>query len=282
MNDILITGAHGQLGTELCKLLDDEQISYVATGSEELDITNTGAVEAFISNQRPKVIYHCAAYTAVDAAEEEPGKSLDEKVNVDGTRNVAMAAEQVGAILVYISTDYVFDGENDQAYVETDEINPQTEYGRTKALAEQIVQETMSKFYIIRTSWVFGQYGKNFVYTMLNLAKTHDTLTVVADQIGRPTWTDTLAKFMVYAVNYKIDYGIYHLSNDHQASWFDFASAILKATSTQVNPVTSAEYPQKAKRPAHSVLSLEKTKATGFNIPTWESALEQMMSDIKE
>lgn len=280
MNNILITGANGQLGTELRTLLDAKGISYTATDSKELDITNAEGVNAYFQEHKPELVFHCAAYTAVDAAEEEPGKSIDELVNVTGTQNIATAAESVGATLVYISTDYVFDGQNDGMYEEMDKQNPQNEYGRTKSLGEKAVRDTMSKYYIIRTSWVFGKYGKNFVYTMLSLSKTHDVLTVVDDQVGRPTWTYTLAQFMLYAVENKIAYGTYNLSNDNQANWFEFATEILKDTKTEVEPVSSAEYPQKAHRPEHSVLSLEKTKATGFKIPTWQEALKQMMAII--
>jgi len=280
MNNILITGANGQLGTELRTLLDAKGISYTATDSKELDITNAEGVNAYFQEHKPELVFHCAAYTAVDAAEEEPGKSIDELVNVTGTQNIATAAESVGATLVYISTDYVFDGQNDGMYEEMDKQNPQNEYGRTKSLGEKAVRDTMSKYYIIRTSWVFGKYGKNFVYTMLNFSKTHDVLTVVDDQVGRPTWTYTLAQFMLFAVENKIAYGTYNLSNDNQANWFEFATEILKDTKTEVEPVSSAEYPQKAHRPEHSVLSLEKTKATGFKIPTWQEALKQMMAII--
>lgn len=280
MTNILITGANGQLGTELRTLLDAKGISYTATDSKELDITNAEGVNAYFQEHKPELVFHCAAYTAVDAAEEEPRKSIDELVNVTGTQNIATAAESVGATLVYISTDYVFDGQNDGMYEEMDKQNPQNEYGRTKSLGEKAVRDTMSKYYIIRTSWVFGKYGKNFVYTMLNLSKTHDVLTVVDDQVGRPTWTYTLAQFMLYAVENKIAYGTYNLSNDNQANWFEFATEILKDTKTEVEPVSSAEYPQKAHRPEHSVLSLEKTKATGFKIPTWQEALKQMMAII--
>lgn len=280
MTNILITGANGQLGTELRMLLDAKGISYTATDSKELDITNAEGVNTYFQEHKPELVFHCAAYTAVDAAEEEPGKSIDELVNATGTQNIATAAESVGATLVYISTDYVFDGQNDGMYDEMDNQNPQNEYGRTKSLGEKAVRDTMSKYYIIRTSWVFGKYGKNFVYTMLNFSKTHDVLTVVDDQVGRPTWTYTLAQFMLFAVENKIAYGTYNLSNDNQANWFEFATEILKDTKTEVKPVSSAEYPQKAHRPEHSVLSLEKTKATGFKIPTWQEALKQMMAII--
>lgn len=276
----LIIGANGQLGTELRKLFDEKNIEYGATDSKELDITNAAVVNDYISVNRPKFIYHCAAFTAVDAAEEEPGKSINQLVNVEGTLNVAKAAESVGATLVYISTDYVFDGTNKGMYTEEDQPNPKNEYGRAKYEGEKEVSEIMSKYYIIRTSWVFGEFGKNFVYTMLNLAKTHDTLTVVNDQIGRPTWTRTLAEFMIYAVENNADYGLYQLSNENYCSWYEFAKEILKNTDVKVLPVTSKEYPQKAYRPKHSVMSLKKVEETGFKVITWEQALERFISEI--
>ncbi|MDB1553422.1 dTDP-4-dehydrorhamnose reductase [Latilactobacillus sakei] len=277
---ILITGANGQLGTELRHLLDENQIEYVGTDAAELDITNAEAVNTYFEANKPELVYHCAAYTAVDAAEEEPGKSVNYKVNVVGTQNIANAAEAVGATLVYISTDYVFDGTNDQMYTEGTPAAPKNEYGRTKLAGEEAVANTMSKYYIIRTSWVFGEYGKNFVYTMLNLAKTHDHLTVVSDQVGRPTWTRTLAEFMLYSVKNDVPYGLYQLSNDNSCTWYEFASEILKDKDVEVSPVTSDEYPQKAFRPRHSIMDLTKIKATGFEVPTWQDALQKFMTKI--
>ena len=223
------------------------------------------------------MIYHCAAYTAVDKAEDE-GKEVNELVNVAGSAHVAKAAEAVGATLVYISTDYVFDGmKKDGEYAVDDQTNPLNEYGRTKLAGEEAVKEYASKYYIIRTSWVFGQYGHNFVFTMQKLAQSHPKLTVVNDQYGRPTWTRTLAEFMTYLVAKKAEYGVYHLSNDNRATWFDFASEILKDTDVEVTPVTSDQFPQKATRPQYSVMDLSKAKATGFVIPTWQEALAQML-----
>ena len=279
---ILITGANGQLGTELRHLLDENQIEYVGTDAAELDITNAEAVNTYFEANKPELVYHCAAYTAVDAAEEEPGKSINYKVNVVGTQNIANAAEAVGATLVYISTDYVFDGTNDQMYTEETPTAPKNEYGRTKLAGEEAVANTMSKYYIIRTSWVFGEYGKNFVYTMLNLAKIHDHLTVVSDQVGRPTWTRTLAEFMLYSVKNDVPYGLYQLSNDNSCTWYEFASEILKDKDVEVSPVTSDEYPQKAFRPRHSIMDLTKIKATGFEVPTWQDALKSFMTKIGE
>ncbi len=274
----LITGGNGQLGTELRHLLDEQGAAYVSTDAAEMDITDAKATMAKIKEVQPTVIFHCAAYTAVDKAEEE-GKELDEKINVDGTRNVALAAESVGATLIYISTDYVFDGTKKEGeYATDDQVNPQNEYGRTKLLGEEAVQTIMSKYYIIRTSWVFGQYGHNFVFTMQRLAKAHDTLTVVNDQFGRPTWTRTLAEFMTYVINNESPTGIYHLSNDNSCSWFEFAQEILKDTAVTVKPVTSAEFPQKATRPQYSVMDLSKAKGIGFEIPTWQEALKQLVN----
>lgn len=276
---ILITGANGQLGTELRYLLDERGVAYRATDASELDITNQQQVDEYLNSYSPDVIYHCAAYTAVDKAEDE-GKALNQLVNVDGTRNLAQAAARIDATIVYISTDYVFDGDSKEIYSVDDQPAPKNEYGRTKYEGELAVQQFAPKHYIIRTSWVFGQYGHNFVYTMLNLAKTHDTITVVDDQFGRPSWTRTLAEFMTYAVDKRLDFGIYHLSEENSCNWYEFATEILKNTSTQVLPVTSEQYPQKAWRPRHSILDLSKTEKTGFVIPTWQDALSRFMTDI--
>ncbi|MDH6364546.1 dTDP-4-dehydrorhamnose reductase [Enterococcus sp. PF1-24] len=274
---ILLTGGNGQLGTELRHLLDEKKLDYISTDAGEMDITDAEATMALIQEIKPTLIYHCAAYTAVDKAEDE-GKELDEKINVTGTRNVALAAKAVGAKLVYISTDYVFDGTLKEGMYATDAAtNPQSEYGRTKLLGEQVVQEILEDYYIIRTSWVFGNYGHNFVFTMQKLAETRDTLTVVNDQFGRPTWTRTLAEFMVFVMEKAAPFGIYHLSNENSCTWFDFAKEILKDTKVNVLPVTSEEYPQKAKRPQYSVMDLSKARDLGFEIPTWQTALAEML-----
>lgn len=275
---ILLTGGNGQLGTELRHLLDEKKMDYVSTDAHDLDITDEAATMKYITELKPELIYHCAAYTAVDKAEDE-GKELDEKINVDGTRNVANAAKAAGSTLVYISTDYVFDGKKkDGMYAVDDQTNPQNEYGRTKLLGEQAVQEIMEDYYIIRTSWVFGIYGHNFIYTMQKLAETHDQLTVVNDQFGRPTWTRTLAEFMVYVIEKSAPFGVYHLSNENSCSWYEFAKEILKETNVKVLPVTSAEYPQKATRPQYSVMDLSKAEKLGFKIPTWQEALAQFIA----
>lgn len=282
---ILVTGANGQLGTELRYLLDERNEDYVAVDVAEMDITDADKVEEVFSQVKPTLVYHCAAYTAVDAAEDE-GKELNYAINVTGTENVAKAAAKYGATLVYISTDYVFDGEKPigQEWLETDTPDPKTEYGRTKRLGEEAVEKYADKFYIIRTAWVFGNYGKNFVFTMQNLAKTHDTLTVVNDQHGRPTWTRTLAEFMTYLAENQKAFGYYHLSNDakEDTTWYDFAVEILKDSDVVVKPVDSSSFPAKAKRPLNSTMSLAKTKATGFVIPTWQEALQEFYKQGKK
>ncbi|EFQ56512.1 dTDP-4-dehydrorhamnose reductase [Streptococcus downei] len=282
---ILITGSKGQLGTELRYLLDERNEEYVAVDVAEMDITDAAKVDEVFAQVKPSLVYHCAAYTAVDAAEDE-GKELDYAINVTGTENIAKAAAKYGATLVYISTDYVFDGQKPvgQEWLETDQPDPQTEYGRTKRLGEEAVEKYLDHYYIIRTAWVFGNYGKNFVFTMQNLAKTHPRLTVVNDQHGRPTWTRTLAEFMTYVTENQKNFGYYHLSNDatEDTTWYDFAKEILKDTDVEVAPVDSSQFPAKAKRPLNSTMSLAKAKATGFVIPTWQEALQEFYKQEKK
>lgn len=281
MAKILITGANGQLGTELRHLLDECGIEYAARDAKDMDITDRQTVDKQLNQLKPEVIYHCAAYTAVDKAEDE-GKEINWKVNEDGTCNLAEAAAKIGAKLVYLSTDYVFDGTKTSEYEVDDPTNPKNEYGKAKLAGEKAIQAAMNDYYIIRTSWVFGKYGKNFVYTMLRLAKDYDRLTVVDDQVGRPTWTRTLAEFMTYLVDHDCEYGVYQLSNEDSCSWYEFASEILKDKDVEIAPVTSEEYPQRAYRPRHSVMSLKKTEATGFVIPTWQDAVKQFLAQIEE
>ena len=278
----LITGANGQLGTELCYLMDDMELKYEATTLDNLDITDQQQVFETLRRVQPSHIIHCAAYTAVDKAEDE-GRDLNYKVNVDGTRYLATAAKELGIPLVYISTDYVFDGNlADGEYLVDSPTNPMNEYGKAKLQGEEVVRDLLSDYYIIRTSWVFGKYGHNFVYTMRRLAKERPQLTIVNDQYGRPTWTRTLAEFVVFLLQNQSPYGIYHLSNDDACTWYEFAREILKDTDVEVLPVTSAEFPQKAYRPKHSVMSLQKAKRLGFTIPTWRDALQQFLSCLND
>lgn len=276
----LITGANGQLGQELQKFLSERQLNFVAFDSHQLDITDKEKVMSIFKQENPDIVFHAAAYTKVDLAEDE-GRSQNWQVNVEGTKNIADAVKQYSAKLVAVSTDYVFDGMNLGEYKEDDPVNPQNAYGRAKLAGELAIIESDADAYIVRTSWVFGEFGNNFVYTMQRLAETYPKLTVVNDQMGRPTWTRTLAEFMLHLIETKSEYGIYQLSNDNTATWYEFAQEILKATSVKVMPVTSAEFPQKAYRPEHSVMSLEKAKSTEFEIPTWQDALEEFLNTIK-
>ena len=264
----LIIGKNGLLGRELCLRFDAQRIPYLATGSHELDITDKVAVDAYFSRHKPQIIYLCAGYTAVEKAEQEE-------------RHLA---EQVGALLLYVSTDYVFSG--DLALGKEWEVDdlpqPQTHYGYTKLLGENAVRSNTIEHYIIRTSWLFGCYGNNFVSTMKNKAKNKDdqVIMVVNDQFGCPTWTRTLADFMIYLVQHKPEYGIYHLSNakaeTENLSWFDFAKYILHKDEVKLLPIASVELASNIKRPYNSTLSLKKTEAIGFSVPTWQEALNTM------
>ena len=273
----LVVGANGQLGQEIVKLLQERDENFVAFNSKELDITNRELVFSIISGENPDVILDAAAYTKVDVAEED-GKNLNWLVNAGGTKNLADAAETFGATIVYVSTDYVFEGLKLTDYLETDEVNPQTEYGRAKLAGEQAIKQRNSHYYIVRTSWVFGEFGNNFVHTMLQLGDKLDEINVVNDQKGRPTWTKTLADFLLHLVDSNSEFGVYNLSNDNEATWYEFAVEILKEKNVKVNPVKSSEFPTVAKRPKNSVLSLEKAKSTGFIIPTWQEALNNYLS----
>lgn len=272
----LVLGANGQLGQELQKLLKERSLEFTAYDSKSLDITDKSAIVAKVEQDNPDVILDAAAYTKVDLAEDD-GKEANWLVNAVGTCNVAEVAEQFNIQLVYVSTDYVFEGTLDGEYSEQDIVNPQNEYGRAKLAGEFAVLNSKANAFIIRTSWVFGEFGNNFVYTMQRLAESHPRLTVVNDQFGRPTWTRTLAEFMLHLIDVQAEKGIYHLSNDNQATWYEFAREILKDTDVEVAPVTSDEFPQKAYRPKHSVMSLEKAKSTGFVIPTWQEALSDFL-----
>lgn len=273
----LVAGANGQLGQEIVRILQERNENFVAFNSKELDITNRKLVFSVISDENPDVILDAAAYTKVDCAEED-GKYLNWLVNAEGTKNLADAAETVGATIVYVSTDYVFEGLKLTGYLETDAVTPQTEYGRAKIAGEQAIKQNNSNYYIVRTSWVFGEFGNNFVHTMLKLGDKLDEINVVNDQKGRPTWTKTLANFLLHLVDSDSEFGVYNLSNDNEATWYEFAVEILKEKNVKVNPVKSSEFPTVAKRPKNSVLSLEKAKSTGFTIPTWQEALNEYLS----
>lgn len=281
---ILITGANGQLGQEICQLLTELGISYKGYNSTALDITNADNVKAIFEEISPSTVFHCAAYTAVDKAEDDRNRCYE--VNVDGTRNIAIASEACHATMVYISTDYVFDGTKvlGQEWSIQDDATPQSVYGITKRKGELIVEGMMSHYYIIRTSWLYGEFGNNFVFTMKRLAASRPELSVVNDQFGRPTWTRRLAMFMWHLVSERQKYGYYHLSNDSQdpISWYDFACQILKDTDVVLKPIPSEEFPTKAKRPYNSTLDLSKSKATRFEIPMWDEDLRRFIEKLEK
>lgn len=286
----LIIGKNGQLGQELCHLFDEKKISYTATSSKELDITDKLAVDYYFYRNKPKVVYLCAGYTDVEKAEkEERERAL--QVNYWGTRFVAEAVERAGGVLVYISTDYVFSGKikMNQKWEVGDETNPLSEYGQTKLLGEFAVIDSKVKYYIIRTSWLFGNYGKNFALTMKEKveSRSKEGVKVVNDQYSCPTWTRTLAEFMLYLITHHSEPGIYHLSNtddnDDNVSWFEFAKYILKKDDIKVIPISSEQLPSQVKRPFNSSLNIKKTQETGFPILTWKEAVDMMFlqEDIK-
>ncbi|TOZ04583.1 dTDP-4-dehydrorhamnose reductase [Leuconostoc pseudomesenteroides] len=277
MTTALIVGANGSLGRELAKCLSGHEIDFVAWGSHELDITNRDDVLFKIKKLRPNVIFNAAAFIDADQAEVEK-KELNYKVNAEGPTNLAEAASLVDALIIHISTDYVFDGEKTIPYSESDETNPIQEYGKAKVAGEINVVNSGANYYIVRTSWVFGEYGKNFLQKIQSLAGQHTEISVIADRFGRPTWAKTLADFLYYLVTNKPSYGIYNFSNDGTASWYEFAKEILRENDVNVIPVSYKNFPQVAERPKYSVLSLEKAKSIGFVIPTWQEDLNTFLN----
>lgn len=276
---IIVTGAAGQLGKEITMYLEQNSLYEVfPLAKSDLDITNEEMVREKIADINPDWIVHCAAYTNVDEAEVDD-KVLCWSVNKDGATYIAKAADLSKSKVIYISTDYVFDGRKLCEYRENDETNPLNEYGASKLAGEKEIISNVVESYIIRTSWVFGQFGKNFVNTMLNLANTLKELKVVNDQLGRPTFAKDLAAFIAYIIKSNPQTGIYHFANENTTTWFDYAKEILKDQDVQIVPVTSKDFFRKAIRPRHAILSLEKTK-THFDIPTWEDSLKHFMNDL--
>jgi len=281
MKRILVTGANGQLGTEVVRMLrQDGHYEVRAFNRYELDITDEEQVMRKVVNTQPDWILHCAAYTDVEQAEGD-GYDANWEINRDGSANISKAAHKVSAKLIYISTDYVFDGKKTTPYTPEDKTNPLNEYGKAKLAGEQEILKYSPDAYIIRTSWVFGEHGHNFVYTMLKLAEKTDTLKGVADQFGRPTYAPDLSLFMKHLIDTSPEGGIYHFSNDGETSWYGFAKEILKEQNVKITPVGSDEFPQKAERPSYSVMSLDKVKETGFAVPTWKDALDRFKSRIR-
>lgn len=285
--NILITGANGQLGKEMQKLLaNNKNFCAHFTDVEELDITDLNAVEQFTTLNNIDYIINCAAYTAVDLAEDNI--EIADKINHIAVENLGKAARKTNAKVIHVSTDYVFDGKSCRPYMEDDKTNPQSVYGTTKLNGEKALAEILPNDHIIiRTAWLYSPYGKNFVKTMLNLGRTKSSLNVVADQIGTPTYAGDLANAIYQIISGdKWISGIYHFTNEGVCSWYDFTKTIHKIagiTECVVNPVSTEEYPVKATRPAYSVLSKSKIKQTfGIEIPYWVDSLEKCINELNK
>lgn len=277
---ILVTGASGQLGYDVCRELERRDTAFCAPTSTEMNITDRDAVMNYISKEHPDAVIHCAAYTKVDLAEDEPDKCW--AVNVDGTRNIALACREIDAKMVYISTDYVFPGAGDQFYEPTDPVGPVNTYGRSKLAGELAVQSLLDNYFIVRISWVFGRNGNNFVKTMLRLAETRTELNVVADQIGSPTYTADLAPLLCDMVQTE-KYGAYHATNEGTCSWAEFAKAIFELADKQVkvHPIPTSEYPTRAVRPLNSCMNKEKLIKQEFaRLPDWRDALARYLEEL--
>lgn len=273
---VLITGARGQLGTELMKVLIDKDV--FALGRDEMDITNQIQVRMRMEEISPDVVIHCAAYSEVD--ECEYNIDFANKVNAVGTGYVAVECLKIGAAMVYVSTDYVFDGQKGQPYYEFDKPNPKSTYGKTKLAGEEIVRRTLRQHYIIRTAWLYGREGNNFVKTMLKLASIQKVINVVDDQIGSPTNARDLAEAIRLLIESN-KYGIYHVTNSGSCSWYDFAKKIfeVKGINVQVNPITTEQLNRPAPRPAHSVLNnFNLQERLNYVMRHWEEALEEYLT----
>lgn len=276
---VLVTGASGQLGYDVVKRLKELGIPVLSTDRSTLDVTDKVQVQTYLGAQHPDVVIHCAAYTAVDKAEDE--RQICYAVNVEGTRNIAETVREIGAAIVYISTDYVFDGSGKEPHSEDQSTSPLNYYGYTKNLGEEIVRETVEKHFIIRTSWLFGLNGPNFIKKMQYLAETKDELSVVCDQVGSPTYTKDLAVLICDMIQTR-HYGTYHGVNEGYCSWYEFAEKIFSKSglSISVNPVLTSQYFTKAKRPLNSRLSREKLDKVGLKrLPHWENALERFLNE---
>lgn len=271
---VLVTGSNGQLGYDVVKELQKQNIECYGATRKEFDLVDFEATKNFIINYMPDVVIHCAAYTVVDKAEDEQG--LCYLVNASATENIAEICKKINAKMLYISTDYVFDGTKDGFYEVDDEPNPINVYGKTKLMGEQAVQRILDKYFIVRISWVFGEHGNNFVKTMRQLGKERKEINVVADQYGSPTYTTDLAPLLAEMIQTD-KYGIYHVTNEGVCTWAEFAEEIFKIVNmdVKVNHITTAEYPTKAKRPLNSRLSKNSLIMNNFNkLPLWQKSLK--------
>jgi dTDP-4-dehydrorhamnose reductase len=283
---VLVTGAKGQLGTDVMAELKSNNIEAVGIDREELDIVDAKACEEFFdkanAEKRIDAVIHCAAYTAVDKAEDE--QELSYNINALGTKNIATACKKFDMKLMYISTDYVFNGQGERPWEPDDERQPLNVYGKTKYEGELFVEEIAKKYFIVRIAWVFGIAGNNFIKTMLKLAKERDSLTVVDDQIGSPTYTADLSKLLVSMIQTD-KYGRYHATNEGYCSWYEFAKEIFKVAGVTINvaPVDSSAYPAKAKRPANSRMEKKKLDEAGFKrLPSWQDATRRYIEELQK
>lgn len=302
---IWLIGANGMLGTEVSRQLSEKKIDFVSSDND-VDITDFSALESFAekvqnSGKKLSFIVNCAAYTAVDNAEEDEEKAR--KINAEGPKNIARLAKKIGAVLIHISTDYVFDGNgikgedgNVRPYTEDDPVAPIGAYGRTKAEGEKLLSSETDSFYILRTAWLYGWAGKNFVYTMIRAMNTHESVKVVSDQRGTPTFCGTLAGVILRIIEAdsqgnKIPYGTYHVTDEGETTWFDFTKEIQKQAAglkiapnvgnCTVNPCSTKDYPTKATRPAYSVLSKTKIQnALGIKLPEWQESLGVFLESV--
>ncbi len=278
---VLVTGVKGQLGHDVIKELEKRGHTAVGVDIDNMDITDQEAVRRVVTQAAPEAVVHCAAYTAVDAAEDH--EELCRLVNAKGTEHIVSVCRDLDCKLMYISTDYVFNGQGERPWEPDDEREPLNVYGQTKYEGELAV-ETLEKYFIVRIAWVFGVNGKNFIKTMLNLGKTRDSLTVVDDQIGSPTYTYDLARLLVDMVETE-KYGRYHATNEGLCSWYEFACEIFKEAGIQVkaSPVSSDMYPARAKRPMNSRMDKSKLRDMGFEpMPSWQDALRRYLEVIGE
>lgn len=278
----LITGGTGQLGYDIIKeLINRNEKDYLAPSSKKMDITNQKQVEKIILNYKPDIIFHCAAYTAVDKAEEDKENCYN--INVNGTKNIVSVAEKINAKVVYISTDYVFDGTKEGIYEIDDKTNPINYYGYTKLMGEEEVKK-LKDYLIVRISWVFGINGKNFIKTMLNLADTKDEISVVSDQIGSPTYTKDLSKLLLDMIK-ENKQGLYFATNEEYCSWYEFAKYIFEINNKniKVNKILTKDYKTLANRPLNSMLSKNKLDEENLQrLPSWKDATSRFCKILKE
>ena len=277
---IIVTGAKGQLGGDVCEALTQKGISNIGIDIDDVDITDFPALERFFEKNQADAVIHCAAYTAVDKAEEEKEKCF--LINAKGTENIAKCCKKFSMKLLYVSTDYVFSGKGETAFAVDDEKGPLNVYGESKLLGEKAVTENTDRYFIVRTSWVFGEKNTNFIHTMLKLSETRDTVRVVCDQIGSPTYSRHLAYLLSRMVGTE-KYGVYHATNEGFCSWHELASFSLQYAGKSINvlPVFSKDYPSKAVRPLNSRLSKKSLDKAGFSrLPTWQDAVKEYLDKI--